>query len=72
MKGFAINYMTKRIETLEKESQDLSAIRQKVEAFDIKNAELLQRAGKQTWNWVVFLSFACLLTICFIVKLLHI
>ena len=38
--------MTNRIETLEKERQELDAMRSKVEAFDIKNAELLQRAGK--------------------------
>jgi hypothetical protein len=46
MKGRAITYMTMRIETLEKEQQELDAMRSKVEAFDIKNAELLQRAGK--------------------------
>jgi hypothetical protein len=46
MKGRAITYMTNRIETLEKERQELDAMRSKVESFDIKNAELLQRAGK--------------------------
>jgi hypothetical protein len=46
MKGRAITYMTNRIETLEKQRQELDAMRSKVEAFDIKNAELLQRAGK--------------------------
>ena len=46
MKGRAVAFMTKRIEALEKETQKLTAMRSKVEAFDIKNAELLQRAGK--------------------------
>ena len=46
MKGRAVAYMTTRIEHLEKETQELSAMRSKVESFDIKNAELLQRAGE--------------------------
>lgn len=46
IKGRAVAYMTTRIEQLEKETQQLSAMRSKVESFDIKNAELLQRAGK--------------------------
>lgn len=46
LKGRAVSYMTSRIEELQKEVQDLNAIRSKVESFDIKNAELLQRAGK--------------------------
>ena len=46
LKGRAVSYMTESIEQLQKEVQDLTSIRSKVEAFDIKNAELLQRAGK--------------------------
>lgn len=46
LKGRAITYMTHRVETLQKEIQELSAVRSKIEAFDIKNAELLQRSGK--------------------------
>lgn len=46
LKGKAIAYMTNRIETLQKEIQELEATRSKVEAFDMKNADLLQRAGK--------------------------
>ena len=46
MNGRAVSYMTNRIEALQKETQELSAVRSKIEAFDIKNAELLQRAGK--------------------------
>jgi hypothetical protein len=46
LKGRAVYYMTTRIEQLEKETQDIAAMRGKVEAFDMKNAELLQRAGK--------------------------
>ena len=45
VKGKAVAYMTSRIEQLEKETQELTAMRSKVEAFDMKNAELLQRAG---------------------------
>lgn len=45
LKGRAVSYMTHRIEQLEKETQDLNAVRSKVEQFDMKNAELLQRAG---------------------------
>ena len=46
LKQRAVTYMTSRIEHLRKEIQELNAVRSKVEAFDIKNAELLQRAGK--------------------------
>jgi hypothetical protein len=46
LKAAAVSYMTTKIETLQKEIQDLSAVRSKVESFDIKNAELLQRSGK--------------------------
>lgn len=45
MKGRAVSYMTSRIEQLQKETQQLMSMRSKVESFDIKNAELLQRAG---------------------------
>jgi hypothetical protein len=46
VKGKAVAYMTSRIEQLEKETQEVVAMRSKVESFDMKNAELLQRAGK--------------------------
>ena len=45
LKGKAISYMTHRIEELEKDVQELNAVRSKVEQFDMKNSELLQRAG---------------------------
>ena len=38
--------MTTKIEALQKEINEISAVRSKVESFDIKNAELLQRSGK--------------------------
>lgn len=38
--------MTTRVEALQKEIKELSAVRGTIEAFDIKNAELLQRSGK--------------------------
>ena len=46
IKAVAVSYMTTQIENNEKEIQKLNAIRSKVESFDIKNAELLQRSGK--------------------------
>lgn len=46
IKGRAITYMTTRVEALQKEIKELSAVRGTIEAFDIKNAELLQRSGK--------------------------
>lgn len=45
-KGRFITYMTTRVETLQKEINELSAIRSKIESFDMKNAELLQRSGR--------------------------
>jgi energy-coupling factor transporter ATP-binding protein EcfA2 len=46
LKGKAVAYMTHRIEQLERETQELTAIRSKVEQYDMKQAELLQRAGR--------------------------
>jgi energy-coupling factor transporter ATP-binding protein EcfA2 len=46
LKASVVSYMTTNIESLQKEIQEISAIRSKVESFDIKNAELLQRSGK--------------------------
>lgn len=54
-KGRAVSYMTSRIEQLQKEVQELSSIRSKVEAFDIKNAELLQRAGKRIVHYILYM-----------------
>ena len=56
LKGKAISYMTHRIEELEKDVQELNAVRSKVEQFDMKNSELLQRAGPGAidftkWRW---------------------
>lgn len=45
IKASVVAYMTNKIEQLQKETQELQGIRSKVEAFDIKNAELLQRSG---------------------------
>jgi len=56
LKGRAVSYMTNRIEELEKDIQELNAVRSKVESFDLKNSELLHRSGpgamdftKQKW-----------------------
>ena len=46
LKASVVSYMTTKIEALQKEIQEVSAVRSKVESFDIKNAELLQRSGK--------------------------
>ena len=48
MKAAAVTYMTTKIEALQKEINEISAVRSKVESFDIKNAELLQRSGKDS------------------------
>jgi len=45
LKGRVMAFLTQNIERLKKESIELTAIRTKVEAFDMKNAELLQRSG---------------------------
>lgn len=45
-KATAVTYMTTKIEALQKQINEISAVRSKVESFDIKNAELLQRSGK--------------------------
>lgn len=56
LKGRAVSYMTTRIEDLEKDIQELNAVRSKIESFDLKNSELLHRSGpgamdftKQRW-----------------------
>lgn len=46
VKASAVSYMTTKIEAIQKEVHDVSAIRSKVESFDIKNADLLQRSGR--------------------------
>jgi energy-coupling factor transporter ATP-binding protein EcfA2 len=45
LKGKVMTYLTTNIERLQKEALEVTAIRTKVEAFDMKNAELLQRSG---------------------------
>jgi energy-coupling factor transporter ATP-binding protein EcfA2 len=51
MKGRVVSYMTNKMEQLEKDVQELNAIRAKVEQFDMKHAELLQRAGPGATNF---------------------
>ena len=51
LKGRAISYMTNRIEDLEREIQELNAVRSKVESFDLKNSELLHRSGPGAMNF---------------------
>lgn len=46
LKASAVALMTTSIENLQKQIADLNSIRSKVESFDIKNAELLQRSGR--------------------------
>mmetsp|Transcript_14631 Transcript_14631/g.40654 ORF Transcript_14631/g.40654 Transcript_14631/m.40654 type:complete len:891 (+) Transcript_14631:119-2791(+) len=45
LKGRAVSYMTNRVEELEKDIQELNAVRSKVESYDLKNSELLHRSG---------------------------
>lgn len=45
LKGKILAFLTTHIERLQKECTEISAVRTKVEAFDMKNAELLQRSG---------------------------
>eukprot|EP00978_Attheya_sp_CCMP212_P023646 scaffold72890_cov52-Attheya_sp.AAC.6 len=45
LKARLVAVMTSEIERTERESNEIQAIRTKVEAFDMKNAELLQRSG---------------------------
>ena len=45
LKGRAVSYMTSRIEELEKDVQELNAVRARVESYDLKNSELLHRSG---------------------------
>ena len=40
-----LSYLTTSIERYKKESMEIQSIRSKVEAFDMKNADLLQRSG---------------------------
>lgn len=48
VKASAVAFVTKKIEDFQKQIQELNSIRNKVEAFDMKNAELLQRSGKSS------------------------
>lgn len=53
IKAQAVTWMTTKIEQLQKETQELTAIRSKIEAFDIKNAELLERSGRQSTQFTL-------------------
>jgi len=45
VKASIVSFMTARIETLRQEIMDLKSTRTRVESYDMKNAELLQRGG---------------------------
>lgn len=45
LKATAASYMTTMVENIQKELIELNGAQAKVEAFDLKNAELLQRSG---------------------------
>lgn len=45
LKGKIVATVTERVEKFQKEARDVNSIRQKVEQFDLKNAELLRRSG---------------------------
>ena len=45
MKGRIVASVTDRVEKFQREAMDINSVRQKVEQFDLKNAELLRRSG---------------------------
>lgn len=45
IKGRIVASVTDKIEELDRDARDINAVRQKVEQFDLKNAELLRRSG---------------------------
>ena len=45
LKGKIVATVTERVERFQKDARDVNSIRQKVEQFDLKNAELLRRSG---------------------------
>lgn len=51
LKANAVSYLTTVIENIQKELISLNGIRTKVEAFDLKNAELLQRSGLEATSF---------------------
>jgi ABC-type bacteriocin/lantibiotic exporter with double-glycine peptidase domain len=51
LKAYAVSYMTTMIENIQKELIVLNGVQAKVEAFDLKNAELLQRSGMQATSF---------------------
>ena len=45
LKGRIVASVTDKVEQFQREARDVNSIRQKVEQFDMKNAELLRRSG---------------------------
>jgi len=45
LKGRIVASVTDKVEQIQREARDVNSIRQKVEQFDMKNAELLRRSG---------------------------
>lgn len=45
LKGRLVANVTSKVEEFRKGAQDLNSVRQKVEQYDMKNAELLRRSG---------------------------
>jgi len=45
LKGRIVASVTDKVEELQREARDVNSVRQKVEQFDMKNAELLRRSG---------------------------
>jgi hypothetical protein len=57
LKGRLVASVTDKVEEFRKEAADLNSVRQKVEQYDMKNAELLRRSGvgstqftRRRWN----------------------
>lgn len=57
LKGRLVANVTSKVEEFRKDAQDINSVRQKVEQYDMKNAELLRRSGvgsiqytQKRWN----------------------
>ncbi len=50
VKGRMVAFVTDRVEQFQREARDVNSIRQKVEQFDMKNAELVSIVFRESWH----------------------
>lgn len=50
VKGRMVAFVTDRVEQFQREARDVNSIRQKVEQFDMKNAELVSIVLRESWH----------------------